>query len=400
MLLLQFLSGNKISTIACFNEPFLKKSMPLISPPTLSCNASTVLCAGNWTVSQNVPTLLEKIKTLSCTGPAITIDTSKLSQLDTAGAWILNKIDQALTQKGYAVEYKALQSNQAALLELVTTEAEKISHPILPPKPLHWIAELGKKSVDYLRQAFELIAFLGEICTHLFQMFRSTFGMQWKSFSTTVEETGYKALGIVGLLCALIGIVLAYQMGQQLKIYGANIFIVGVLGVGVLQEFAPLITAIIVAGRTASAFTAQIGSMQVNQEIDALRTMGLSPIDRLVIPKILGLMIALPLLVVWADIFGIFGGMLVAKHMLGIGFYNFLATFPRVIETSTFLNGLLKAPVYAAIIAGIGCFQGFKVRYTADSVGKHTTKSVVQAIFLIIVVDAIFSILLPWQTLS
>lgn len=373
--------------------------MPSTSPPTLTSNASTVVCAGSWTVSQDVPVLLKKIKTLACTDPTITIDASKLSQLDTAGAWILNRVQQTLIKKGYTVEYKALHANQASLLELVTTEAEKISRPISPPKPLHWIAQLGKGVIAYLRQAFELIAFLGEICTHLLHIFRPIFGMQWKSFLTIVEETGYRALGIVGLLCALIGIVLAYQMGQQLKIYGANIFIVGVLGVGVLQEFAPLITAIIVAGRTASAFTAQIGSMQVNQEVDALRTMGLSPIDRLVIPKILGLVLALPLLVVWADIFGVLGGMLVAKHMLGIGFYSFLTTFPRVIETSTFLNGLLKAPVYAGIIAGIGCFQGFKVRYTADSVGKHTTQSVVQSIFLIIVVDAIFSVLLPWQTL-
>jgi phospholipid/cholesterol/gamma-HCH transport system permease protein len=374
--------------------------MPPANPPTLTINNQTICCGGEWVVSTDLNPLLQQIDTLASTKKITAIDTTELSRLDSTGAWILCELQKRLEKNEKKISVTGLKKEQQSLFELVTKEAEKINYPIVPTPQLNFIASVGEKTVMQCGEVFALISFLGEVCVHLSSSFRRIWKIQWPSFLTVIKDTGYNALGIVGLLCALIGIVLAYQMGQQLKIYGANIYIVGVLGVGVLQEFAPLITAIIVAGRTSSAFAAQIATMQVNQEIDALRTMGLSPIDRLVIPKILGLLVSLPLLIVWADIFGVMGGMLIAKYMLGIGFYNFLTTFPDVIEPRTFLNGLIKAPIYAGIIAGVGCFQGFRVTYTADSVGRQTTKSVVQAIFFIIVADAIFSIILPWQKLQ
>ncbi len=374
--------------------------MPITHPPRLTIDTQTIFCQGDWTLAYDFNPLLQQINNLPATNQITTIDATALSRLDSAGAWVLWELLKRLEKHDKTPALAGFKKEQASLFTLVKTEAEKINYPIVIPPKLNWVASIGKNVITQGQQLFGLISFLGETCIHLAAALRRLWQIQWNSFLTVIEDTGYSALGIVGLLCALIGIVIAYQMGQQLKIYGANIFIVGVLGVGMLQEFAPLITAIIVAGRTSSAFTAQIGTMQVNQEIDALRTMGLSPIDRLVIPKILGLIVSLPLLMVWADIFGVLGGMLVAKHMLGIGFYNFLTTFPRVVELRTFFNGLIKAPVYAAIIAGVGCFQGLNVGYTADSVGRQTTKSVVQAIFFIIVADAIFSIILPWQKLS
>lgn len=370
------------------------------SLPSLSIHNKIISCHGDWIISNDLNPLLRKIKTLKSGGDIAAIDATALSRLDSAGAWILWKLLSLFEKQGKTIKLTGLEQAQQSLLALVKTESEKVIYPITIPPQLNWVEQVGKNTVQQYHQFFGLISFGGEVCVHLAQSLRRIWKIQWRSFLTVIDETGYRALGIVGLLCALIGVVVAYQMGQQLKIYGANIYIVSVLGVGMLQEFAPLITAIIVAGRTSSAFAAQIGTMQVNQEIDALRTMGLSPVDRLVIPKILGLLIALPLLTVWADVFGVMGGMLVAKHMLGINFYNFLTTFPRVIQLSTFFNGLIKTPVYALIIAGVGCFQGFKVSSTADSIGWQTTKSVVQAIFFIIIADAIFSIILPWQTLS
>jgi phospholipid/cholesterol/gamma-HCH transport system permease protein len=370
-----------------------------LSLPTVSIHDHTILCTGSWTLPQNLQLLLQKIAALAL--PHITtIDATSLTALDSAGAWVLWKLKQLVAQHSPSVTIVGLQKAQQSIFTLVETESVKIHYPPPLPSQLNSVERIGEKVVTQAAQAAGLISFLGEVCVHLLQAFCRISQIQWRTFLNIIDETGYRALGIVGLLCALIGVVITYQMGQQLKIYGANVFIVGLLGVGMLQEFAPLITAIIVAGRTSSAFAAQIGTMKVTQEIDALYTMGLSPLDRLVIPRILGLMITLPLLIIWADIFGILGGMVVAKYMLGIDYYNFLERLPHVIEASTFLKGLLKAPVFAGIVAGIGCFQGFKVTATADSVGAQTTKSVVQAIFLIIVADAIFSIILPWQKLS
>lgn len=185
-------------------------------------------------------------------------------------------------------------------------------------------------------------------------------------------------------------------MGLQLRNYGADIFIVDLLGISLFREFGPLITAIIVAGRTASSFTAQIGTMKIKEEIDALQTLGIEPAELLILPKCLALMVVLPLLTVWADIFGVFGGMLMSQHMLEITFGDFLHRFQSAVSISSFVTGMVKAPVFGLIIAAIGCYQGLQVKQSAESVGRHTTQSVVEAIFCIVVVDAIFSILFSY----
>jgi phospholipid/cholesterol/gamma-HCH transport system permease protein len=215
----------------------------------------------------------------------------------------------------------------------------------------------------------------------------------------TVEVVGYQALPIIALLSFLIGVVLTYQMGLQLKTYGANIYIVNLTSLAILREFGPLITSIIVAGRTSSAFAAQLGMMKINEEFDAIQTMGLSTINRLVLPKLIGTVIAVPLLTIWANVFGVIGAMIMSKNMLSISYFDFLNRLQEVTELSTFWMGMSKAPVFALIIATVGCFQGFQVAGTAASVGQRTMISVVQAIFLIIIVDAMFSVLFSWRDL-
>ena len=164
-----------------------------------------------------------------------------------------------------------------------------------------------------------------------------------------------------------------------------DIFIVNLTGIAVLREFGPLITAIIVAGRTSSSYTAQLGMMKLNEEVDALKTMGISPYERLVLPKMIGLIIAMPLLTVWSDAFAIFGSMIMSQGMLDIPYIDFLHRFANEIEMQTFWLGICKAPVFAALISSVGCFQGFQVQYSSESVGTQTTRSVVQAIFMIII---------------
>jgi phospholipid/cholesterol/gamma-HCH transport system permease protein len=216
--------------------------------------------------------------------------------------------------------------------------------------------------------------------------------MRWRPILFNIRSAGFDALPIVGVLSFLLGIVVAYQGADTLRQYGANLYVADLVGLSMVREFAPLIVAIIIAGRSGSAYAAQIGTMAVTEEIDAMRTLGIAPLDLLVLPKILALVIALPLLTVFADVLGVAGGMVMAKAQLGVGFAEFLDRLVKAVSITAFLIGICKAPVFAVIIAVVGCFQGFRTKGGADSVGRQTTLSVVQSIFLVIVADALFSV--------
>ena len=207
-----------------------------------------------------------------------------------------------------------------------------------------------------------------------------------------IRSAGLNALPIVGLLAFLMGVVVAYQGAGQLRTFGANIFVVDLVGLSLLREFAPLITAIIIAGRSGAAYAAQIGTMVVTEEMDAMRTIGIAPQEMLVLPKLMALVIALPLLTVYADLMGVGGGMLMAKTRLGVGYAEFVERFVKAVSVTDYLVGVLKAPVFAFIIVVASCFQGFRAQGGADGVGQQTTRSVVWSIFMVIVVDAVFSV--------
>jgi phospholipid/cholesterol/gamma-HCH transport system permease protein len=197
----------------------------------------------------------------------------------------------------------------------------------------------------------------------------------------------------VGLISLLIGVVLVYQGATQLKRFGAEIFTVDLLAVSILREVGVLLTSIVVAGRSGSAFAAQIGTMKLNQEIDAMTTMGLNPITVLVIPRVLALMVMLPILTFWSDIMGVLGGALMSMSTIDLSLSQFLRQFNLAITPWTFWVGMIKAPVFAFLIALIGCFEGLRVHGGAESVGRHTTNAVVKGIFMVIVSDALFSII-------
>jgi len=261
---------------------------------------------------------------------------------------------------------------------------------LLPPA----LERLGRSAVDFYRQSIALLSFVGETACALAICIAHPARMRWRPILYNIRRSGFDALPIVGLLSFLIGIVVAYQSADQLRKYGANIFVADVVGLSMLREFAPLITAIIIAGRSGAAYAAQIGTMSVTEEIDAMRTLGIAPLEVLVLPKFLGLVIALPLLAVFADVLGVFGGMLMAQAHLGVGFGDFLERFVNAVSVTDYLIGIGKTPVFAAIIVVIGCFQGFRTKGGADSVGRQTTRSVVQAILFVIVADSAFSIAL------
>ncbi len=344
-------------------------------------------CRGEWTV--NTLNAMQRLrKTLVLSGPINTIDGTEISQLDSAGAWLLNQLTQQFPQ---ATLILSLQHQ--ALFDLVKRHQE-VKVPL--KKPVKWplLARFGLKVWQFFSEMHAYIAFIGELCHFSVLWILKPQRILWQVIWQTVQRTGFDALMIVGLLSFLIGIVLAYQMGGQLQSYGASIYIVNLLGVSVLREFGPLITAIIVAGRSGSAFAASLGTMHVNQEIDALQTLGVSPIERLAMGKILGLIIVLPLLVMWADCTAMLGGLIMAKCQLQINPSVYIQQFHASIGLKQYYLGLIKTPTFAFIIASIGCFQGFRVKGGADSVGTQTTRSVVQAIFLIIMADALFSIVM------
>jgi phospholipid/cholesterol/gamma-HCH transport system permease protein len=356
-------------------------------------------CTGDWSVLK-LDLLYKKFSESELPkGEKTTIDSSAIESFDSAGALTLIRCIELLQKKNNEVQCLGLSKTHQKLFDLVQSKRKELSYQIPKPPKYGLLYRIGKESVHKLMQVDGLIILVGDITTRLFEAVGSLRRFQFPSIVSNIQSAGIQALPIVALLSFLIGVVLAYQMGLQLQTYGANIYIAYLSGMAIFREFGPLITAIIVAGRTSSAFTAQIGSMKVNEEIDALMTMGLSPTELLVLPKVLGLLIMFPLLIFWADFFSVLGAMIMSKSMLDINFYDFLQRLRDSVGFSQLRLGLYKAPAFAVIIALVGCFQGFRVQANADSIGSQTTRSVVQALFMIIIADAIYSVVYSWMKL-
>ena len=350
----------------------------------------TLVCQGKWCLTE-YQQLLTEIDGLTFKNQHhLTVDAQAIQALDSAGVMLLLKLQETIERYGASVTLKNLTEPHKKLLDLVKNKSANIE--TIDEPQLSFLANLGKSTLEQLQGLNHYLQFIGKLTAECIYLMFNPRRIRWGAFINTIFRTGFQALPIIALLSLMIGVVITYQMGLQLKSYGANIFIVDLLGIAVLREFAPLLTAIMVAGRTGSAFTAQLGIMKINQEIDALDTMGITSAELLLLPRIFGLCIALPLLTIWADIFGVVGGAFMANNMLGISWYDFFLRFPHVIKLKTLLIGVGKAPIFALLIASIGCYQGMKVGFSADSVGLKTTRSVVLAIFFIIVADALFSI--------
>ena len=325
-------------------------------------------------------------------GALKTLDLSGLTRLDTNGALALLRLAEQAGADGL-IPLQDPKPEHARLLEVVIKAHGK-------DKPLpeggsaigRVLARLGETTINQAREALELLSFVGAVTLTILGLLIRPWRIRWKPLISQIEATGLNALPIVGLLNFLIGIVIAYQAANQLSKFGAQLLTVDSVGVGVLRELAVLITAIIIAGRSGSAFTAQIGSMQVNQEIDAMRAIGLNPLEVLCAPRIMALMISLPLLVFYAGVMGILGGAVAAMFALDITMTQFAKQLQVAVSIDHFWVGIVKAPVMAMVIATIGCFQGLKVSSNAESVGRRTTQSVVQGVFFVIAIDAVFSI--------
>ena len=351
---------------------------------------TTVIGRGDWTV-RHLERLEADFRQIPWPDGTITIDLSAVGRMDTGGAWLLQRLLAALESEQRHVEVQGLSPKAAGLLGLVRSTSLQAGAVPYTKQP-GIVEDLGRKGIDSIGAGIGLVAFVGEMGSAWFRQVLHPGRIRWGAVSESLVEAGHRALGIVGLLSFLLGIVIAYQGGIQLRQYGASLFVADLVGLSMVRELAPLITAIIVAGRTGSAYTAQIGTMQVTEEVDALRSMGIPPMDLLVLPKLFALIVALPLLTVFADIMGVLGGMVMSGMQLDIAFATYIQRLGVAISVDSFLVGVGKAPVFAAIIATIGCYQGFQVAGSAESVGRRTTTSVVHSILAVIVVDAAFSV--------
>lgn len=356
-----------------------------------------IQCKGTWTVRGIAALEQQLAQTDWPAANDLVFDCSAVSSLDTVGAWLLHRTMQTLQQRGKDIRLDGLRPEFDALLQLV---ASRSAHADPAPSQKTGLLEhIGRRVWRNLETLPDMLAFIGESAMALLHSLSQPRRLRWRAILYNLQSAGFEAMPIVGLLTFLMGVVISYQGSDQLQRFGADIFIVDLVGLSMVRELAPLLTAIIIAGRSGSAYAAQIGTMKVTEEIDALRTIGIGAQELLVLPKMLALIIALPLLTVFADMAGIFGGMVMAYSRLDISFIAFLNRLDDAVSLSSFLVGIAKAPVFAAIIALTGCFQGFRVGGSADSVGQQTTVSVVQSIFLVILADALFSIVFNWLKL-
>ncbi|QJR15336.1 MlaE family ABC transporter permease [Usitatibacter palustris] len=276
----------------------------------------------------------------------------------------------------------------------MSTTAVATPAPAAPP-PSRWrdpVIRLGRAGDRAARDAYEVTVFLARAVNATAKAIVRPRYLRLSAISRQVAETGVNALPTVGLLAIMISVVIAYQGVAQLRGFGVENLTVDLVAVSMLREMGVLITAILVAGRSGAAFAAEIGVMKSREEVDALTVMGIDPMEMLVVPRVLGLMITLPLLTFFADVMGIVGGSLISQSLLHVSPLQYLDRVHNAVDTSDLLVGLLKAPVFAFVIAIIGCMHGLRVRGSAGSVGRETTRAVVKSIFLVIVLDALFSI--------
>jgi len=321
-----------------------------------------------------------------------TLDCGGLQSLDTTGAVLVRRFAGHVGEHCEAT-LTGVPDAHKPLLDVITCCPPPAR---MEPETLPWyisiLSETGEAVWIALRSFARLLSFLGLVLVRLMGSIADPGRVRIIPIIHQMDVTGMRAMGIVGLISFLIGAVMVNQGAIQLAKFGADIFVIDMMGISHLRELGILLTAIIIAGRSGSAFTAQIGSMVLNEEVDAMRTLGMDPIDVLVLPRLIALLVCLPLLAFYADVLGIAGGMLMAWVQLDISPGNFIVYFREEISVDHFWVGVIKAPFFAAIIATCGCYQGLRVEGSADALGSRTTKSVVQAIFLVIVFDALFAI--------
>ncbi|HEX5841603.1 MAG TPA: ABC transporter permease [Pseudomonas sp.] len=352
---------------------------------------------GDWTLAHYADLERQVVELRGQLGAAASVDLQALGALDTAGAALLVELLGSQRLAELAASAPGLSKERRALLQTVGSAISQAGDTLPHTPVVAWrelLGQIGQAVDEFYQQCVALLGFIGLTLASLFSILLRPTRWRMTSLVFHLQQSGLNAVPIVALLTFLVGAVVAFLGATILADFGASIYTVDLVAFSFLREFGVLLTAILMAGRTASAFTAQIGSMKANEEIDAIRTLGLSPLELLVLPRVFALLIALPLLTFIAMLSGILGGAVVCALSLDISPAMYLAILQENIALKHFLVGMAKAPVFAFLIALIGCLEGFKVTGSAQSVGERTTSSVVQSIFVVILLDALAALFL------
>jgi len=325
---------------------------------------------------------------------AVELSTRRMESLDLSGAWVLREFLERARAAGAEVSFQGAPPDQLRLIDQTLKEPDSASQAVAaePTARVGLLYDIGRYVVHAWHDALASFAFLGRTLVTMLASLRSLRRLRPISVARHVYDTGITAMPITALIAFLVTVIIAYLSAQELRGLGVDIYVVDLVTIGVLRELGVLLTSIITAGRSASSYAAELGSMQLNEEVDALVATGVDPFEVLVVPRVLGFVIALPLLTVVADLVGLTGGALLCRYLLDMPITQYINRVDEAIAPTTFWVGLIKAPVFAMLIALAGCYRGMQVRGSARELGHKVTVAVVQAIFLVILADALFAI--------
>ena len=356
------------------------------SLPSLRVEPGKVALSGQWTLAVMLPQMAELRRQLDATQTTVVIwDLRSVSRIDSAAAVLLwrywgKKWPQDLL----------ISDIHRQVIERVAGLPPEIAAP--PVESFHLLAIIGNELLKAVRNLRGMVTLLGQLLLDVVHLTRHPADVPWREFAANLYKSGAQALPVTALVGFLIGITISYLSALQLKTFGADLFIVNILGISIIRELGPVLVAVLVAGRSGSAMTAQIGVMRVTEEIDALSTMGISRTVRIVLPKIFGLTAAMPLLVLWTSSVALFGGMIAAMFQLDLSLIYFFENLPRAVPMANLAIGLGKGLIFGFVIALVACYFGLRVKPNTESLSANTTTSVVTAITLVILVDAVFAI--------
>jgi phospholipid/cholesterol/gamma-HCH transport system permease protein len=350
---------------------------------------------GSWTAANaaTLEQLSDGIASQLDRSATIRLDMAGVSELDTLGAWLLEKMSRRATSAGRRADVTGVADNYAGLIEEVRQVNRRTPAPVAPRNPIiAKISDIGRSTLGASEDATAFLEMLGSLCIAILGVLRRPRSLRLTSLTYQLYRVGWQAIPIVVLITFLIGAIIAQQGIFHFRKFGADSYVVDMVGILVLRELGVLIVAIMVAGRSGSAYTAELGSMKMREEIDALSTMGLDPIEVLMLPRIVALVCALPILSFIGSMAALYGGGLVAWFYGGMGPAIFVARLHEAISVTHFEVGIIKAPFMALVIGVVACSEGLRVKGSAESLGKQTTTSVVKSIFLVIVLDGLFAV--------
>jgi phospholipid/cholesterol/gamma-HCH transport system permease protein len=350
-----------------------------------------IVLGGRWCIDQSLPSADTLTTRLAAPVCRVRFDASKLVDWDSALLTYVSRISKSCMDRGIAVDSSGLPPGAQRLLAMALAVPEqKLAGRDSGPQGT--FTQVGAATIEFIRGAPQMLGFLGEVTLSLLRLLTGRARFRRRDLWLEIEEVGPRALPIVSVISFLVGLILAYLGADQLKLVGAQIFIADLVAIGMVREVGALMTGIIIAGRTGAAFAAQLGTMQVNEEIDAYKTLGISAIDFLVLPRILALMLMVPLLTLYSGFIGMLAGLLVSMTVFDIGFFEYYTETLRALEFKQFAVGLSKGTVYGAIVAFAGCLRGMQCGRSAEAVGHAATSAVVTAILLITIAASVMTI--------